>query len=298
MTTHARILAPARRHYRGTITDPERWAAWTPRPGDILVCTPPKCGTTWTQTMLAMLVNGGPDLPDTVPNLSPWIDADLGDPLETIAARLEAQKGRRVVKTHTPADGFPVWEGVTVIAVYRHPLDVFFSMRKHNANWKEPELDEPMLLPLPQSFRHYVDSALDLDDFDNDSFATFAQHYRETACSGRLPDLKLFHYTDMRRDGYCAVADLARAAGIEADSALIDRVAEATAFETMKAHSANYTPFAGKGLWKSEANFFDSATSQKWKGQLSEEELALYRERLAQQVPDRRARDWLEMGGG
>ena len=45
-----------------------------------------------------------------------------------------AQKGRRVVKTHAPADGFPIWEGVTVVAVYRHPLDVFFSLRKHVDN--------------------------------------------------------------------------------------------------------------------------------------------------------------------
>ncbi len=57
-----------------------------------------------------------------------------------------------MVKTHTPADGFPVWEGVTVISVYRHPLDVFFSMRKHIANTKDtgPD-DERWLLPVAQS---------------------------------------------------------------------------------------------------------------------------------------------------
>jgi hypothetical protein len=66
-------------------------------------------------------------LPARLPILSPWVDADLGLPASEVAEALAAQKGRRVVKTHTPADGFPIWEGVTVIAVYRHPLDVFFS---------------------------------------------------------------------------------------------------------------------------------------------------------------------------
>ena len=58
--------------------------------------------------MLAMLVNGSSDLPEKVPVLSPWVDADLGVSADEVAATLAAQKGRRVVKTHTPADGFPI----------------------------------------------------------------------------------------------------------------------------------------------------------------------------------------------
>ena len=102
MTNDAFVLSPARRTYRGEITDPGRWATWTPREGDILVCTPPKCGTTWTQTILAMLVHGGPELPQKLPDLSPWVDADLGVPAKDVAAELARQRGRRVVKTHTP----------------------------------------------------------------------------------------------------------------------------------------------------------------------------------------------------
>ena len=126
MNSPAKVISPAERIYSGGPIRPERWATWVPNKGDILVCTPPKCGTTWTQTMLAMLVHGGAELPGKLPEFSPWVDADLGVPANEVAEALTAQKGRRVVKTHTPADGLPIWEGVTVIAVYRHPLDVFF----------------------------------------------------------------------------------------------------------------------------------------------------------------------------
>ena len=148
--TKARLIEPAKRTYRGTMTIPERWPTWVPRQGDILVCTPPKSGTTWTQTILTMLVYGGSDLPDKVPFLSPWVDAHLGVGPDEVAAALERQPGRRVVKTHTPADGFPVWEGVTVIAVYRHPLDVFFSLRKHMRNKAVQDADSPMMLPVSE----------------------------------------------------------------------------------------------------------------------------------------------------
>ena len=126
MTSPASVLVPSLRSYRGFITDPDRWSSWRPRRGDVLVCSPPKCGTTWTQTIVAMLIHKETDLPEAVPVLSPWVDADLGIPADEVAAALERQTRRRVVKTHTPADGFPIWQDVSVIAVYRHPLDVFF----------------------------------------------------------------------------------------------------------------------------------------------------------------------------
>ncbi|WP_193369319.1 sulfotransferase domain-containing protein [Pelagibius marinus] len=294
--TQARMLHPARRAYRGDLTDPARWAAWEPRRGDILVSTPPKCGTTWAQTILSMLVSGGPDLPGRLPDLSPWIDADLGVPASEVAAALAMQGERRVVKTHTPADGFPVWDGVTVIAVYRHPLDVFFSLRKHIVNRVSAEESHPMRLPVPASIRHYLNGEVDLDDFDNDFLSTLTRHYVETALSGRLPELQLFHYADMVRDGRRTVERLAHAAGIEADNSLIESVTEATKFESMKSRAADYAPVGGTGFWKSDAAFFDSATSRKWEGHLSQQELLLYEARLAELVPDRLERAWLEHG--
>ncbi|MBC7736658.1 MAG: sulfotransferase domain-containing protein [Candidatus Saccharibacteria bacterium] len=298
MTPAAAILAPAARLYRGAMTRPERWATWTPRAGDILVCTPPKCGTTWTQTILAMLVHGGTDLPAALPVLSPWVDADLGVPAEDVQKALAAQTGRRVVKTHTPADGFPIWQGVTVIAVYRHPLDVFFSLRNHMANRVHPAEDTPLARPLTEAFEAYIHDPSDGTDIDRDNLTNLTTHYRQTVLSGRLPDIKVFHYADMLRDGRRTVQALARAAGIDATPHVIDQVAEATAFQAMKARAFDYVPVAGTGFWKSDADFFDSAGARKWQSQLSEAQLAQFDTRLAALIPQPGARAWLTDGAG
>ncbi len=290
------LLAPAARTYRGAITRPERWATWVPRRGDILVSTPPKCGTTWTQTILAMLLHGGPDLPLKLPVLSPWVDADLGVPANDVAAGLAAQPGRRVVKTHTPADGFPVWDGVTVIAVYRHPLDVFFSLRKHVENRTTAGPENPMGWPLPRALQAFLDDPANDNQRDDDNLNNLTVHYTRTVLSGRLPDLAVFHYADMIRDGRRAVQALARAARIDADAALIDIVTAATAFGAMKAKAADFAPVSGTGFWKSEANFFESASSRKWEGQLSGDDLERYHNRISELVPDPGARTWLEQG--
>ena len=296
MTIPAPLLAPAARLYRGQITRPERWATWVPNKGDILVCTPSKCGTTWTQTILAMLVHGGAALPQKLPFLSPWVDADLGIPASDVAKALAAQTGRRVVKTHTPADGFPVWQGVTVIAVYRHPLDVFFSLRQHTANRAMPAEDDPTGWPLSQSIRAYIDHPSDAGALEQENLTSLATHYVQTVLSGRLPGLKVFHYADLVRDGRRTVQALAKAAGIDASASVIDTVTKATAFDAMKAKAVDYAPVGGTGFWKSDANFFDSASSGKWEGKLSVDDLARYHKRLAELIPDPKARDWLENG--
>ena len=247
--------------------------------------------------MLAMLVHGGAELPAKLPVMSPWVDADLGVPAEEVAAALATQAGRRVVKTHTPADGFPVWDGVTVISVYRHPLDVLFSLRKHTANIAKPLANDPTRWPLAQSFHAYINDASDPANMGQDNLASISTHYVQTVLSGRLPDLKLFHYADMVRDGRGTVQALAAAAGIAADDGLIDRVTKATAFGAMKAKAADFAPVAGTGFWKSDDDFFDSASSRKWEGQLSAPDMDQYRARLAALVPDAAARNWLEEGG-
>jgi aryl sulfotransferase len=223
---------------------------------------------------------------------------DLGVPPREVAEALAAQKGRRVVKTHTPADGFPIWEGVTVVSVYRHPLDVFFSLRKHTANRSEIGDDDLTGWPLPRSIRAYVSNVSDNNNFGQETLMSMVMHYANTVLSGRLPNLKVFHYSDMVRDGRRTVEALAAAAGIEASARVIDKVTKATAFGAMKAKAADYAPVGGTGFWKNDANFFDSASSKKWDGKLSDEELSLYRGRLEELIPDVWARDWLEGGAG
>lgn len=63
-----------RKLYRNLIWDSGRWDGFEFRPGDIVICTPPKSGTTWTQMLCAMLIFGGDDFPHPMDTLSPWLD--------------------------------------------------------------------------------------------------------------------------------------------------------------------------------------------------------------------------------
>ncbi len=62
------------RRYEGTVYDSNRWEGFELRPGDIIISTPPKCGTTWTQMICALLILQEAELPRPLDRLSPWID--------------------------------------------------------------------------------------------------------------------------------------------------------------------------------------------------------------------------------
>jgi aryl sulfotransferase len=74
---------PQGESYLGPITNTSRWENFQHRPDDIFVCTPPKCGTTWTQAICALLVFSTADHGTQPGMISPWIDAAFA-PLRTI----------------------------------------------------------------------------------------------------------------------------------------------------------------------------------------------------------------------
>src|SRR5436190_1016654 len=117
------------RRYEGVVYDSSRWDGFELRPGDIIISTPPKCGTTWTQMICALLILQEPELPLPLDRLSPWIDMVTRARAE-VFADLQAQTHRRFIKTHTPLDGLPNDPTVTYISVGRDPRDVAPAHRR------------------------------------------------------------------------------------------------------------------------------------------------------------------------
>ena len=131
------IRAPTR-HVRSRIFDSTRWDGYQPREDDIIIATYSKCGTTWMQRIVSMLLfQSAAPLP--IWDLSPWPDMRLFGPIEAELAKAEAQTHRRYFKTHLPLDAIPIYAGVKIVHVARDGRDAAMSLHNHLANFR-PEL--------------------------------------------------------------------------------------------------------------------------------------------------------------
>ena len=284
--------------YLGPLTDSRRWELVNIRPDDVFVVTPPKCGTTWMQTIVALLFFGDPELETELSVKMPWIDIRVREMAE-VAERLEAMTHRRSMKSHTPMDGVPLDDEAQYICVFRHPLDAHFSYRKHMRNLPMPWFDlwYPEDDPEGITFRRFLDGGAEGFDTDAMPLAHILRHYQAAMAVADRPNVTLFHYADMTRDLPGTFAKVAEQLGISHPDHVMDQLIEAATFENMKTHAERFAPSGGKGFFKSDTEFFHSGSSGKWHGVLSDAEYAAYDAIMHEHLePDDRA--WLEYGSG
>ena len=274
-----RLLPGRQRVYRSELTDSTRWDHLRRRPGDVFVCTMAKHGTTWTQTLVAMLLHGGPALPWPIAEGSPWFDAEEGPIAETVA-RLEAQTGRRVLKTHTPLDGVPHFDDCVYIGVYRDPRDAFFSRADHAENMKEAERANMRRVRDPDAdFREWVDAPWPLGLQGAFSLDETLHHLRCFTALRHLPNVHLFHYAELKRDLPAALDRLASALGVPLTPDTRAAITAAADLGAMRSDAARFAPGGDQG-WHEVSRFFAQGRLGGWRGKLSEDSLSRFHRRL------------------
>ena len=131
------IVEPPAADFVTVIEDSRRWRHIELRPDDIIISTPPKSGTTWTQGMLLSMLWPDGNPPATLSELSPWVDSRRR-PIDEVRAELEAQTHRRFIKTHSPGDTTPFSSSVSYLTVHRHPADALASWGNHRVKMHAP----------------------------------------------------------------------------------------------------------------------------------------------------------------
>ena len=109
--------------YRSLVDDSARWDGFTFRPDDIVISTPPKCGTTWTQMLCALLDLRRPEFPAPLDEISPWLDM-CNRPLDEVrrrSPRRPTAASSRRTRRSTACRSDP---RVTYVVVGRDPRDV------------------------------------------------------------------------------------------------------------------------------------------------------------------------------
>ena len=282
--------------YVGRFTDTNRWDSFQLREDDIFVCTPPKCGTTWTQAICALLIFDTPDYSGKLTNISPWFDSKL-DSLENCLATLESQKHRRFLKTHSPLDGIPYFPSSQYLIVYRDPRDAYFSLRNQRLNMIDPP-DTPLFSGDPQEgFLAWVNAPHQAGEGDQRSLQTFTKHYESFRKYQHLQNFHFLHYADMKRNLEASMRRIANILNIRISDKNLARLCHAASFTEMKKKASSYTPTSGKSIFKNDSSFFSSGQNSQWHDALDSKALEAYNNRIRALLPPADI-EWIENGEG
>jgi hypothetical protein len=271
--------------YQGLVFDSARWQGFESRPGDVLVCTPPKSGTTWMQMIVALLVFQQPELPDRLAKLSPWLDMVTRSQREVLAD-LAAQQHRRFIKTHTPLDGLPEVDGVTYVVVGRDPRDVAISWANHLENldldWvkaaraRSAEVDgielEPPPAPPPSGPESVVRQTV--------------RHLLGFWEARDRLDVVFVHYDDLLADLAGEMQRLAGHLGIDVPDDRWPALVEAATLDAMRGRAADVVPGASADQWRDPDRFFRRGTSGQWRADADDAALDRYTTLVRTLAPD------------
>jgi aryl sulfotransferase len=301
-----RLVRPARTDIRSRVFDSSRWVGYEARDGDIVIATYSKCGTTWMQRIVSMVVFASPD-PRPVWDLSPWPDARFGPPIDAVFALAEAQTHRRFFKSHLPLDALPFYEGVHYIHVARDGRDACMSLYNHLSNFtpdalgmldeistNDPKFGDafPRCATDPAAFfRDWVTDGGGQGDPDTSFFPVERSFWRER----RQPNVLLVHYNDLKADRAGEMRRVAAFLDIEIPESLWPRLDDAASFESMQRDGEALIPLA-HSLWEGGPKcFLNKGTNGRWRDCVAPEDLALYQSRLDAEVSPALGR-WIEHG--
>lgn len=280
------------RDYRTWISDSRRWRHYDPRPDDIVIATYPKCGTTWMQRIVGLLVFQSPE-PKPIMQISVWIDRRFPQPIEGVIAQIEAQEHRRFLKSHLPLDGMPFYDEVKYIHVARDGRDVCMSFHNHCAGYTEHMVaglnqsgleDETIGRPYPEplddpaEFFHRWITRGEVPGQQDGSPGMSFFHFERTWWDARhRPNVLLVHYNDLKADLAGEMTRIAHFLAISVDATLWPELVEAASFEAMRRDGPTLMSSVSILFKEGSERFFFKGVNQRWRGLVSDEDLALYK---------------------
>ncbi|WP_411291611.1 sulfotransferase domain-containing protein [Sphingorhabdus sp.] len=308
MSAAPRLIRSATRRVRNRAFDSTFWDDFPMRPDDIVISTNPKCGTTWTQRIVGMMVFGS-SAPFPVQDSSPWPDFRMPPP-GAMLGLAESQQHRRFLKSHLPWDALPHYEGVKYIHVARDGRDAAMSFFHHKSNYTPESIARLIGLSNADSkfgdgdsydfspqdpAAHFAGWVEGPEDDQGDAGAGYFGMENSFWAARHEPQVLLVHFNDMKADLEGEMRRIAEFLDIEIAENIWAEIVEAAGFEAMKGDAHQLMPQAG-GVWKGGGKtFINKGTNRRWEGVCRAADLARYETKVSSEFSPSLAA-WCEHG--
>jgi len=291
---------------RSRFFDSTGWDKYQPRLDDVVIATYPKCGTTWMQRIVGMLIFKSA-APFPVQESSPWPDFRI-PPSGVMLELAESQTHRRFFKSHIPYNSLPIYEGAKVIHVARDGRDTAMSFYNHKINYtddvinavtrislEDPKFGTPDPRIEPDPALHFHNWILGEADHLGDPACGFWHMENSYWAARSEPNLLLVHYADMKTDLAVEMRRIAEFLEIDIPENLWPALVEAASFDSMKSMASVLMPTAGDIFQGGGDTFLHKGVNGRWHDVFKPEDLAAYDEKVKREFSPELAQ-WIESG--
>ena len=279
--------------------DSTLWNDFPFRDDDIVISTYAKSGTTWVQQIVGQLIfNGSKEV--ATGEISPWVDLRI-PPKEEKFEMLEAQTHRRILKTHLPVHALVYSPQAKYLFAGRDGRDIVWSYHNHHKKLNDiwyTEINgagspgiEPCKPPQHEVYE-YFRCWLERDGYP---MWPFWDNISSWWSIRNLPNLKLLHFANLKKDLPGQIRQIAAFLEIPIDESNWNAIVEHCSFDYMHAHAEQSVPLGG-ALWEGGAkSFIHKGTNRRWGDLLSAEDIRNYEEIAVAELGEDCA-NWLETG--
>ena len=222
-----------------------------------------------------------------------------GEPIRQSSSATGAREGIRPVQKRIGRRGRV--GVVMVVGRGRDGRDVVWSLHNHHLNGNEayydvlnnsPGLVGPPMERCDPDIHRYWQTWFERDGHPHWSLW---DNVRSWWAIRDLPNVKLIHFNDLKRDMRRQMAEIAAFLAIEVDPDDWDEIALYCSFDWMRAHGDKAVPLGG-AMWEGGAStFINKGVNGRWQSILSDAESAAYEERAKAELGGECAR-WLASG--
>jgi aryl sulfotransferase len=281
LTDTTRLWPQKTRELQNIVMDSTRWDGFPFRHDDIVIATYAKTGTTWMQQIVGQLIfRGAEDVP--VVDVAAWIDMCFGPPIQDVLAMVEAQKHRRFLKTHLPLESLVFSPKAKYIYIARDGRDTLWSLYHHHQIFSDAAYE--MMNNRPGRFgppfekpgddiRQYFHTWL---DGDGAPFWPFWPHIQGWWNARNLPNVKLVHFNNLKKDLPGEMRGIAKFLETEIDESLWPAMVEHCTFDYMKKNGDKLSQIVGHIFDGGGSSFINKGTNGRWRDVLSADDLAKY----------------------
>jgi aryl sulfotransferase len=265
------------------------WDTVRPRKDDIIIVSCYKSGTTLTQQIVNLLINGEREF-ESMRSISPWIDSGLHAPRPD---QVEALPSPRFLKSHLPFEALPYHPEWRYIYLVRDGRDVCLSLFDHCKDMQTEGHRDRAGNPIdngPDDFPSFWDQWLETGRPRWSFFENIQSWWKVK----HLPNILLIHYNDLVHHKPDAVRRIAGFLGLEWSPAVGELVCRCSSLEHMK--QLEMSGRFGANVVTTKATFINKGVNGRWQGLLSDRQVERYLALLSQKLEPECAA-WVQHGG-